>query len=254
MSTMLTSNNDETVFAAAIKLEKISVKDVLDDKKGDSTTLTPDLSTSESDSEDTETELKHDYELQKMDIVHSEEVGAVEPTTGIVYPASINQYKFVGCGVRTKFYFIHAYTVGMYIDTTMIEPGIDMRTLIMDPKYPKIFRLVMNRTISSGLYKRAIFDAIAPRMGGQDMDKLHEMSRQEMPNYLNKGMEILVFVTGNKLRLQNGDKAGEIKSIVLTRATCENYAGDNRDRPPVSPTAKKAIWSGMEKLLANYSK
>lgn len=250
---MLTSNNDETVFTGVVQLEKISVKDFFD-KKGDQTTLTPDLSKSESESEDTETELKHDYELQAIDIVPSLEVGAVEPTTGIVYPAAINQYKFAGCGVRTKFYFIHAYTVGMYIDTSVIKPGIDMRTLIMDPKYPKVFRLVMNRTVSSGLYKRAIYDAMAARMEGQDMDKLHEMSRQEMPKYLDKGTEIFLFVKGNKLRLQMGNKAGEIESIVLTRATCENYAGDNRERPPVSPTAKKAIWSGMESLMSDCSK
>lgn len=75
--------------------------------------------------------------------------------------------------------------------------------------------------------------------------RLEEMKTQEMPTMLNKGMEIFLMVKGNKLVMQMGaDRAGEIESIVLTRAVCENYFGDK----PVSPAMKKSVWKGMATL------
>jgi hypothetical protein len=74
------------------------------------------------------------------------------------------------------------------------------------------------------------------------------MRRQEMPTMLTKGMQIYLKVEGNKLYIQSETgQAALIESIVLTRAICENYLGAK----PVSPTAKKAIFKAMEKLVGS---
>lgn len=62
---------------------------------------------------------------------------------------------------------------------------------------------------------------------------------------LDTGMEIFLMVKGNKLIMQLGmDRAGEIESLVLTSALCENYCGDK----PVSPALKKAVMTELERL------
>lgn len=76
------------------------------------------------------------------------------------------------------------------------------------------------------------------------------MKTQEMPKTLHKGMEIFLKVEGNKLMMQLGtDRAGEIESIVLTRAVCENYLGDK----PVSPAARTSVLKGIKKLQLGNS-
>lgn len=72
------------------------------------------------------------------------------------------------------------------------------------------------------------------------------MKRQEMPTNLPYLTEIYLMVQGDKLTIQVGaaERAGEIRSLVLTSAICENYLGDK----PVSPAMKKAVWNELEKL------
>ena len=71
------------------------------------------------------------------------------------------------------------------------------------------------------------------------------MKTQEMPKRLDTGTEILLMVKGNKLIMQLGmDRAGEIESLVLTSALCENYCGEK----PVSPALKRAAMAEMERL------
>lgn len=75
--------------------------------------------------------------------------------------------------------------------------------------------------------------------------RLEEMKKQEMPKLLPKGMELFLKIDGSKLMIQQGrERAGEIESIVLTRAICENYLGEK----VVSPAARSSIWTRMEAL------
>lgn len=133
---------------------------------------TPGLSQSSSEegSEDSVVKLKRDHDVDPMPIIYSQEVGAIEPTTGIVYPAGLNHYKFIGCGVRTKYYVFHAYTLGLYIEAD-VKHDDDIRALLLDPVYPKIFRVVMNMTVTSRQYMGAIYEVLTPLMKGRDMDK-----------------------------------------------------------------------------------
>ena len=54
---------------------------------------------------------KRDHDVEPISISFSGE-STVEPVTGIEYPASLNEFTYLlGCGVRTKYLFFHAYTV-----------------------------------------------------------------------------------------------------------------------------------------------
>lgn len=236
---------DENVLAQ--KLERTSVNGVSLGKGCVSPIGTPTMSRSD-DSEDETTistldpEHRSGEEIEPITIVYAEQVGAVEPVTGISFPTGLNQYQFIGCGVRTKFYVFHAYAVGLYLDGDVKNHKTS--DLLLDPEHPKIFRLVMNMNITSAQYIDAIYDSLTPLMKGQDMDKLDELKDPDMPKMLNKGMEIFLMVKGNIFKMQMGDRACEIESIVLTRAVCEIYLGDK----VVSPAMKKAAWKGLAKL------
>jgi len=99
----------------------------------------------------------------------------VEPTTGILYPGALNaSYQLMGCGVRTKYLVIHAYAVGLYLDSSCLknlQTDQDVQQVLLDPKYPKIFRLVLNRNVTSAQYLGASMDALTPLMRGRDLDK-----------------------------------------------------------------------------------
>jgi hypothetical protein len=54
---------------------------------------------------------KRDHDVEPISISFSGE-STIEPVTGIEYPASLNEFTYLlGCGVRTKYLFFHAYTV-----------------------------------------------------------------------------------------------------------------------------------------------
>lgn len=106
----------------------------------------------------------------------------VEPVTRISYPAALNGYTLMGCGVRTKYLIIHAYTVGLYLDMSAVtkiaakncSPISEedwMNQILLDPNIPRIFRLVLNRNVTSAQYIGATLDALTPLMRGQDLDK-----------------------------------------------------------------------------------
>lgn len=100
-----------------------------------------------------------------------------EPTTKISYPEYINNMKFIGCGVRTKYFFIHAYAVGVYFKSSdlqrksIIKTDQDMEQFLLNPQYSRLFRIVLNREVSSKLYIGATMDALQPLMRGKDLDK-----------------------------------------------------------------------------------
>lgn len=75
--------------------------------------------------------------------------------------------------------------------------------------------------------------------------RLEEMKRQEMPKMLRNRAEIYLFVNKEKLTMQLGnERAGEIRSLVLTKAICENYLGPK----PVSPALKRAVMAEMQSI------
>ena len=164
----------DELLEASRKLEEVSpdVSRVLLEKCPRSLSETPSVSRSSSEegSQDPDVEARRDHDVEPMSIVYSNEDGATEPTTGIIYPAELNEFKFIGCGVRTKYYVFHAYTVGLYLGVD-IKPEDSIGDLLLDPKHPKIFRLVMNRNVTSSQYMGAIYDVLTPLMRGQDMDK-----------------------------------------------------------------------------------
>ena len=52
-----------------------------------------------------------------------------------------------------------------------------IETALLDPTYPRTIRIVMNRGLSIDKYTAAIVEALGPRMGGEDMDKLEEFKK-----------------------------------------------------------------------------
>lgn len=169
------------VITAANKLEELSScceKEfvVYDGTASPSSNLTHDLSQSDSDESHDVPELKPGRDIQAIAIVYTGKPGIIEPTTGVAYPTGLNQYKLIGCGVRTKYMVVHAYAVGLYLD---VEPSVwekvkteeDIQDLLLNPDHPKVFRIVMNRNVTSSQYIGAIYDALTPLMRGQDMDK-----------------------------------------------------------------------------------
>ncbi|CAB9512543.1 isomerase [Seminavis robusta] len=249
------------VVEAVKKLKKLSSdeEDIdpssrrsFDNDKDISPDITPDLSRSESGDEgEHNVGLQRDHDIEPIEIVYTtDESETIEPVSGIHFAGGMNQYKFIGCGVRTKYLVFHAYAVGLYLDMESVDmakmkTSDDIDDVLLNPHYARVFRLVMNRNVTSSQYMGAIYDALTPLMRGQDMDKLEEMKTQEMPSMLHKGTEIFLIVNGNKLIMQLGmDRAAQIESLVLTSAICENYLGGK----PVSPAAKKAVVKEMENL------
>lgn len=125
---------------------------------------------------------KRDHDIQPIDIVFTgtrkNEV-VVEPVTGISYPETLNGFMFIGCGVRTKYLVFHAYTVGVYLDMAAATAsqrnnanrGDWINQILLDPNIPRIFRLVLNRNVTSAQYIGATFDALTPLMRGQHLEK-----------------------------------------------------------------------------------
>lgn len=148
-------------------------------KRLDNTHLIPAITQSESDDTyEQQIEISNenaDHDVKPIDIHFTGKV-AREPVTGIEYPAELNGYKFIGCGVRTKYMIVHAYATGVYLK---VEPSVlenirtekDMCKLLIDPSHPRVFRIVLNRDVTSAQYIGAIFDALTPLMKGDDMDK-----------------------------------------------------------------------------------
>ena len=131
---------------------------------------------------DGSTSGKRDHDIQPMDIVFtgtSNDEVVVEPVTGISYPETLNGFLFIGCGVRTMYWVFHAYTIGLYLDMAAVtasqrnsaKSGDWMKQVLLDPNIPRIFRLVMNRNVTSAQYIGATFDALTPLMRGQHLDK-----------------------------------------------------------------------------------
>jgi hypothetical protein len=173
-----------------------------------------------------------------------------EPATGILFPNVYNELQFVGCGARYKYGFVKVYAVGTYMDPTVISAfktrdAIEIEKALLDPKFTRTIRIVMNRRLSIDTYTAAIIEALAPRMNGEDTDKLEEIKTLNPPVDLIEGSEIEMNICGDTMVYKNSvGGIGQIKSQSFCRALCDVYYGAN----PVSPAHKNEVITAIQKL------
>ncbi|KAL7552758.1 hypothetical protein ACHAWF_015996 [Thalassiosira exigua] len=173
-----------------------------------------------------------------------------EPATGILFPRLCNGMTLAGCGVRVKWSFIKVYAVGTYLDPlamSMVKSQGEeaVKKALLDPKYPRTIRIVMNRNLSIDKYTAAIIEALEPRMKGQDLGALDEFKKLNPPVDLVEGAEMEMTIRGDMLLYKNAvGGIGQIKSAVFMEALCDVYYGADA----VSPTHLESVLSGVKDL------
>ena len=146
-----------------------------------------------------------------------------EHATGILFPRLCNGMTFVGCGVRVKWRVVKVYAVGTYVDPktfslTDKESENNVIKALLDPRYPRTIRIVMNRAVSMEKYVAAIIEAIKPRMNGQDLEKLEEFKKLNPSGDLVEGAVMEMTIRGDTLLYRNSaGTVGAIHSSVFTR-------------------------------------
>lgn len=107
-----------------------------------------------------------------------------ESATGIAFPSMCDGLPYCGSGVRVKYWAVKVYAVGIYSGgktvASLLEPSTDMT-----------IRIVMNRELSVEKYTAAIMEALVPRMGGKDMDKLDDFKKLQPDGQLPNGAEMV---------------------------------------------------------------
>lgn len=173
-----------------------------------------------------------------------------EPATGIMFPRLVNGMTLAGCGVRVKWGFVKVYAVGTYFDPLAMsmvksQGETEVKKALLDPNYPRVIKIVMNRNLSIEKYTAAIIESLEPRMNGEDLDSLEVFKKLNPRVDLVEGAEIEMTVRGDVLLYKNATGGlGQIKSAVFTRALCDVFYGDDA----VSPTHLKSVVSGVKKL------
>lgn len=127
---------------------------------------------------DTITQLEtRPNESSWFQVVDPSKLGPVtEPSTGIVFPELCNGMILAGTGVRFKYGFVKVYAVATYLDPDTLlavkkKSESTPEAILLNPKYFRTIKIVMNRSLSSEKFISAIVEALEPRMKGQDMDK-----------------------------------------------------------------------------------
>ena len=69
------------------------------------------------------------------------------------------------------------YTVATFVDPIAMsaiktQGAAAIEKALLNPTYPRTIRIVMDRGLSIDKYTAAIVDALSPRMGGEDLEKL----------------------------------------------------------------------------------
>jgi len=173
-----------------------------------------------------------------------------ETSSGILFPHLCNAMTFVGCGVRVKYGFVKVYAVGTYMDPVAMsaiktQGPAAIEKALLNPAYPRTIRIVMNRGLSIEKYTAAIVEALSPRMGGEDMDKLDEFKKLNPPVDLIEGAEMEMTIRGNTMLYKNSvGGVGQIESVVFCRALCDVYYGADS----VSLGHKEQVIKGVQKL------
>lgn len=167
-----------------------------------------------------------------------------------MFPRLCNGMTFAGCGVRVKWGFVKVYAVGTYLDPLAMsmvksQGEAEVKKALLDPKYPRTIRIVMNRNLSIEKYTGAIIEALEPRMKGQDLDSLEEFKKLNPKVDLVEGAEMEMTLRGDVLLYKNAvGGLGQIKSAVFTNAMCDVFYGAGA----VSPTHLDSVVSGVKKL------
>lgn len=173
-----------------------------------------------------------------------------ESATGILFPRLCNGMTLAGCGVRVKWGFVKVYAVGTYFDPLAMsmvksQGEAEVKEALLDPRYPRTIRIVMNRNLSIDKYTAAIIEALEPRMNGEDLGSLEEFKKLNPKVDLIEGAEMEMTIRGDVLLYKNAvGGLGQIKSAVFTKALCDVYYGADA----VSPTHLKSVISGVKKL------
>merc|ERR1712072_422045 len=110
----------------------------------------------------------------------------------------------------------------------------DLERALLDPVYPRTFRIVMNRGLSVSKFIDAIVEAVEPRLKGKSLDPLEEFKAMFPKVDLQEGDEIELEIKGDFLHLKTPRGGGKIRSRHFTVAMCNVFFGDD----PVSPTLK----------------
>lgn len=158
--------------------------------------------------------------------------------------------RFVGCGVRVKYHFVKVYAVGTYLDNLAAkimsqQKDAEIEKTLLDPKYARTIRIVMNRSLSIEKYTSAIVEALEPRMQGQDLEKLEEFKKLNPSIDLLEGAEMEMTIRGDTMLYKNAvGGIGMIQSEVFCRALCDVYYGEDA----VSPSHKQDVMKGIKGL------
>jgi len=174
----------------------------------------------------------------------------LEPATGILFPKLCNGMTLAGCGCRYKYGFVKVYAVGAFFDplaVSMVKSQSDeeIKKALLDPRYPRTIRIVMNRNLSIEKYTEAILEALEPRMNGDDLDSLEEFKKLNPKVDLVQGAEIEMTIRGDVLLYKNAvGGLGSIRSGVFTRALCATFF----DNQSVSPTLVADVLKGIKTL------
>ena len=142
------------------------------------------------------------------------------------------------------------YAVGTYFDPLAMsmvknQGEAELKKVLLDPNYPRVIKIVMNRNLSIEKYTAAIIESLEPRMNGEDIGSLEEFKNLNPPVDLVEGAEIEMTVRGDMLLYKNAvGGLGQIKSAVFTKALCDVFYGADA----VSPTHLKSVASGVKKL------
>jgi hypothetical protein len=102
-------------------------------------------------------------------------LGAVkEKSTGILFPKQCYGFFLAGMGVRIKYGFVKVYAVGTYVDPLVMsgmkgQPRDVVQKALLNPKYPRIIRIVMARGLSTHKFTDALNESLKPRMNGEDL-------------------------------------------------------------------------------------
>ena len=142
------------------------------------------------------------------------------------------------------------YAVGTYLDPLAMsmvksQGEAEVKKALLDPNYPRVIRIVMNRDLSSEKYTAAIVESLEPRMQGQDLGSLEEFKKLNPPVDLVAGAEIEMTVRGDLLLYKNAlGGLGQIRSAVFTRALCDVFYGEEA----VSPTHLRDVLAGVPTL------
>lgn len=114
-----------------------------------------------------------------------------EPATGILFPKLVNGFYFAGCGVRVKYMFVQVYAVASYFDPLAMSAvktnPAALEDALVNPTYPRVIKIIMNRSLSADKMTSALVEALEPRMKGKDLDKLEEFKKMNPPIDLVKG-------------------------------------------------------------------